>query len=656
MNRIANQLKMRVSWAVVSILAASTASAQNRRPSSMEAVSTTSYQNVPAGAVVTPSPAVLVRDQRGDPLPGESVAFTVQSGGGTVAPTMVTTDANGRATLTTWRLGNNPGSNSVAATLGNINPVTFGATGILVPTTMQAASPTNMTWSASAAVPQPPAVTIRDQFGTVMANTSVAFAVTAGGGTIAPASVSTGTDGAAKLTTWTLGPDAGVNKVRASSGNLSPVEFTATSPFMLVVFTKNPDGTRLPDTQICIGSATDIDQYATVKSGGSVGRATFTLPAAAEYRITVSKLTYVGRQVVLPAPQPLGNSLANTVSLSPGSGGPICPGAALQADATESVALPPTPLPDLDVKLSQTSTSIVAGAQQTYAMKIHNRGAGAASGVVFRATLPSDLTFVSHRADHSFQCTRSGTTFNCPSGAILSGDSATITVVMQLPGTATSGHDILLTSKVDPDNGINESNETNNQAAAAATTVAAARLGEETLSSHGLLDPVRIGERGVKTLDCKGFGTAFVMVGIEAITSEQINHIRVLCSPMQSSGSLSTSLSRTEFFFSSQSQPNSVRKCPAGSAVKAIAGSLRNGRLISLTLTCQQVVASGLTANTLTPLTATNTPGPDSWGAESCTGNRPARALKVGASAIEGLIAPLWVVGVQMICEQPIIP
>jgi adhesin/invasin len=59
----------------------------------------------------------------------------------------------------------------------------------------------------------------------------VTFAVVLGGGTVNPTTaVTTGTNGIASVTSWTLGPTAGTNTLTATSGSLSgsPVTFTAT--------------------------------------------------------------------------------------------------------------------------------------------------------------------------------------------------------------------------------------------------------------------------------------------------------------------------------------------------------------------------------------------------------------------------------------------
>ena len=77
------------------------------------------------------------------------------------------------------------------------------------------------------ALPIPAAVRVtRD--GSGVSGVSVAWAVTAGGGSVAPASSSTDSDGMAS-TIWTLGPSAGANTLQASSsGATGSPSFTAT--------------------------------------------------------------------------------------------------------------------------------------------------------------------------------------------------------------------------------------------------------------------------------------------------------------------------------------------------------------------------------------------------------------------------------------------
>jgi hypothetical protein len=85
----------------------------------------------------------------------------------------------------------------------------------------------------SAGVNQPvstaPAVIVRDASSNPVANVDVNFQVTGGGGTVSPGTVSTGSNGIATVTSWTLGPTAGANTMTATASGLNTVTFTATA-------------------------------------------------------------------------------------------------------------------------------------------------------------------------------------------------------------------------------------------------------------------------------------------------------------------------------------------------------------------------------------------------------------------------------------------
>jgi adhesin/invasin len=97
-------------------------------PVSMVAVSQTT-QTATAGTNVNDPPSVIVRDVSGIPVSGVVVMFTVTAGGGSVVGSPATTNANGVATLASWRLGVAVGSNTVTATATGLPSVTFNASG-----------------------------------------------------------------------------------------------------------------------------------------------------------------------------------------------------------------------------------------------------------------------------------------------------------------------------------------------------------------------------------------------------------------------------------------------------------------------------------------------------------------------------------------------
>lgn len=86
------------------------------------------------GTNVKIPPAVLVRDQWGNPVAGRTINFTVTGGGGSCSPASVVTDANGVATLGTWTAGPLVASsnNVLTATSAGLvgSPVTFKASGV----------------------------------------------------------------------------------------------------------------------------------------------------------------------------------------------------------------------------------------------------------------------------------------------------------------------------------------------------------------------------------------------------------------------------------------------------------------------------------------------------------------------------------------------
>jgi hypothetical protein len=197
-------------------------------PTSVTANSTV-IQDAEAGAPVAAPPSVIVRDQFNNPMQGVTVNFAVTTGGGTLDPASVVTNAAGVATLTHWTLGSDGGANTVTATVAGLTPVEFSATGLLVPKSIAAVSATNQTDTVSLPVAAPPSVIVRDQNNNPLAGVSVAFAVTAGGGNVTPSNQITDAGGTATVSSWVLGPISGVNTLTATVAGLPPVVFTATA-------------------------------------------------------------------------------------------------------------------------------------------------------------------------------------------------------------------------------------------------------------------------------------------------------------------------------------------------------------------------------------------------------------------------------------------
>lgn len=95
-------------------------------PSQLEPVSTL-IQSGETGLAVAQVPSVRVLDAFGNPIPGLTLPFVVEAGGGSVVGSPAVTNAVGVATLQTWTLGPEAGSNLVRVALPGLLDVVFAA-------------------------------------------------------------------------------------------------------------------------------------------------------------------------------------------------------------------------------------------------------------------------------------------------------------------------------------------------------------------------------------------------------------------------------------------------------------------------------------------------------------------------------------------------
>ena len=97
----------------------------------LAASSATSFSGT-VGTTLADRPSVKLTDGSGAPKAGVAVSFIVQSGGGSVTGGSQVTDANGVATVGSWRLGTTAGTNTLQANVAGAvgSPVVFTATGM----------------------------------------------------------------------------------------------------------------------------------------------------------------------------------------------------------------------------------------------------------------------------------------------------------------------------------------------------------------------------------------------------------------------------------------------------------------------------------------------------------------------------------------------
>ncbi len=183
-----------------------------------------------AGALVASPPSVRVNDANGNPVANVQVTFAVASGGGQLSGATPTTNAQGVATVGSWRLGATTGVNTVTATVTGVPSITFSATAMAgPPAAMLVTNGDNQVVPINRPAPIPPQVVVREASGNPVAGVTVTFAVGIGGGTVIGANQTTDANGLAAVGAWFMGATPGPNTLIASSGTLAPVTFNATA-------------------------------------------------------------------------------------------------------------------------------------------------------------------------------------------------------------------------------------------------------------------------------------------------------------------------------------------------------------------------------------------------------------------------------------------
>ncbi|MCZ6754870.1 MAG: hypothetical protein O7E49_06125, partial [Gemmatimonadetes bacterium] len=173
-------------------------------PANVTPVTGTDNQTAMVGVSVATPPSVTVTNAAGTGLSGKSVTFAVTAGGGSVTGATATTDAQGVATVGSWTMGTTAGSNTLAATVGNVG-TTFAATGTAgAAATMIITQGNDQTGPLTGPLPTNPTVRVTDQLGNGVSGVSVSFTPMSGEGTVNNATVVTDANGDAAVQ-WTPG-------------------------------------------------------------------------------------------------------------------------------------------------------------------------------------------------------------------------------------------------------------------------------------------------------------------------------------------------------------------------------------------------------------------------------------------------------------------
>src|SRR5690606_35654006 len=174
-----------------------------------------------------PQPLVVeVTDAYGNPVSGVGVEWLAGAGGGLVNASTATTDAAGRAQAT-WTLGPRAGEQRLTVIAGQSAVTVVAAAGVGCRRTAGNEETGNAPSApAGSELSQRLVVKVADAHGNGVAGITVQWEVTAGGGSVNPATAVTDAEGLA-WTRLTLGRTPGQNTVTAAVPGLDPVVFSA---------------------------------------------------------------------------------------------------------------------------------------------------------------------------------------------------------------------------------------------------------------------------------------------------------------------------------------------------------------------------------------------------------------------------------------------
>ncbi|HEY0023860.1 MAG TPA: Ig-like domain-containing protein [Longimicrobium sp.] len=185
-------------------------------------------QTAHAGSATADLLAVRITDAFGNPVPGATVSWSVERGGGTAAPAQSLTDDAGVA-RSRWTLGTRVDSaHAAVAVLGSLE-ARFTATATVPPTAVLAAvSGNGQSGPVAQQLPEPVVVELRLADGRTIAGAPVTWSVGMNSGILNP--VSTVTDAQGRVSArWTLGERTGTLTATAATPGVAAAELTATA-------------------------------------------------------------------------------------------------------------------------------------------------------------------------------------------------------------------------------------------------------------------------------------------------------------------------------------------------------------------------------------------------------------------------------------------
>jgi hypothetical protein len=230
----------------------------------------------PAGQALTDSLAVIIRDTNGRPMPGVTVTWSIVTGDGHITPASSMTGADGIA-RSRRTLGPNAGTQTVAAHVAALAPVTFSAVaqiqGAVVIGNRSIGPLTDTVFGTLTEIEQPLVVLVLDQRGVPVPGVRVTWSAS-GGGSVAPISPVTNAGGES-IAEYTFGAIAGpgygaIASVEGLIGSPITFELSALAATPVSIEKTNGDGLVVQPGAKVVHTITARDAYGNPTRGVAI--------------------------------------------------------------------------------------------------------------------------------------------------------------------------------------------------------------------------------------------------------------------------------------------------------------------------------------------------------------------------------------------------
>lgn len=173
--------------------------------------------DVVVGTIVTPAPAFVVRNAKGDALVNVPVTITITKGDGTLTNAPLRTAA-GLTPVGDWTLDTIARINEITIAVGSAPPTRISIVGIAGPAASVSADARSLNGLAGDFLSGLFTLRVRDRYGNPVRGAGIDLSIAKGGGEVSPPSLTTDNNGIASGITWRLGRFGGSQQLVATVG------------------------------------------------------------------------------------------------------------------------------------------------------------------------------------------------------------------------------------------------------------------------------------------------------------------------------------------------------------------------------------------------------------------------------------------------------